>query len=46
VELHADEPGVDLGGQLDDFGQLFALGQGRDHQAGVAQLVQVLVLAS
>ena len=42
VELHADEPGVHGLGQLDDFGQLLALRQRRNHQAGLAQLVQVV----
>ena len=42
VELHAHEPGVNAGGQLDDFGELLALGQRRDHQAGRAQAIEVV----
>jgi hypothetical protein len=38
VELHADEPGVHRLGQLDHLGQLLALGDGRDHQAGFCSL--------
>ena len=34
VELHAHEPGVHVLRQLDDLGQVLALGQRRDHQAG------------
>jgi hypothetical protein len=37
VELHADEPGVHALRQLDDLGQVLALRQRRDHQAGLAQ---------
>jgi hypothetical protein len=42
VELHAHEPGVDAGGQFDDFGELFALGQCLDHQTGCAQAIEVV----
>ena len=42
VELHAHEPGVHVLRQLDDLGQVLALGQRRDHQARLAQLVQVV----
>eukprot|EP01036_Dinobryon_divergens_P043604 gene43604-58071_t len=41
VELHAYEPRVHAARQLDDLGQLFGLGDGGDHQAGLLQLVQV-----
>src|SRR6185369_5432620 len=42
VELHPHEPGMHVLRQLDDFGQVLALGHRRDHQAGLAQLVQVV----
>ena len=42
VKLHANEPRVNVLRQLDNFRQVFALGQGRDHQAGIAQPVQVV----
>ena len=42
VKLHANEPGVDAGGQFDNLGQLLALRQRRDHQPGLAQAIKVL----
>ena len=42
VELHAHIPRVNRLWQFDDLGQLLALRQGRDHQTGFAQIVQVI----
>ena len=42
VELHAHVPGVHALRQLDHFGQVLALRQRRDHQTGLAQLVEVV----
>src|SRR6188768_734511 len=44
VELHADEPGVDALRKLDDLGQLVALGDRRDHQAGLGETVEVVLV--
>src|SRR5690349_13844609 len=42
VELHAHEPRVHAARQLHDLGELLALGEGGDHQARLAQLVEVV----
>mmetsp|Transcript_41611 Transcript_41611/g.97732 ORF Transcript_41611/g.97732 Transcript_41611/m.97732 type:complete len:614 (-) Transcript_41611:2309-4150(-) len=44
VELHADEPGVHLARQFDHLGQLLALGDGRNDEAGLLQAVQVVLV--
>src|SRR5678815_5124469 len=44
MELHADEPGVHAPRQLDDLGQLVALRDRRDHQAGLGQPVEVVLV--
>ena len=42
MKLHAHVPRVHGLGQLDDLGQLLTLCQGRDDQASVTQLVEVV----
>src|SRR4051812_24927852 len=42
VELHAHEPWVHAARQLDDLGQLLALRERGDDEAGIAQLVEVV----
>src|SRR5678815_3896100 len=42
VELHADEPRVHALRQLDDLGQALALGQCRDHEAGIGEALEVV----
>src|SRR5947209_13439900 len=44
VELDADEPRMDARRQLDDFSELLALRDRRDHQAGVGQPVEVVLV--
>src|SRR5450755_3302688 len=41
VELHADEPWVHGLRQLDDLGQLLALGDRRDHQPGIGEAIEI-----
>ena len=42
VKLHANIPGVNRFGQLDDLSELLALGERRNDQAGLAQCIQVI----
>ena len=44
MELHADEPRVNVARQLDHLGQLLALRDGRDDQTGLLQGVEVVLV--